>query len=60
MVDPYEQSVETFENLILCRHVLAEDPVDWSPFSLPTHQVDEEVAGIDAGLMKLVMATAEV
>jgi len=55
------QAVETFEDLMLCRHVLAaDDPIGWSGLDLPRHQVDEGVADIDLGLVKLVMATAQV
>jgi hypothetical protein len=59
-IDVNGQLIETFQDLMLCRHVLAADPIGWSPPGSPTHQVHKGVAAIEEGLVKLVMATAEV
>ena len=60
IVDSLAHSPETLEeDLTMFPQPLAADRMGWSAFNLPTDQRDETVAEIDAELVKLVMASAE-
>lgn len=58
--DVNAEAIEALADLMRNGHVLFADPSDWSACKLPAHESGEEVAEINAGLVKLIMATAEV
>ncbi len=55
-----DATIDAIEDVTFAPPQLAAQPTGWSVFQRATGKVDEEVAGIDTDLAKLVMAIAEI